>query len=89
MRNCTNLENTSKIKAFGKSILFCEYLCIKSSDLHEILYGGQLLSCELKFQIFEDPFTNAHTQVVNAHTRDKTYACASTTCVRTFGNRSL
>ena len=32
-------------------VLFCKYLRNKSLDLHEILYGGQLLSCELKFQI--------------------------------------
>ena len=30
-------------------VLFCKYLRNKSSDLHEILCGGQLLSCELKF----------------------------------------
>ena len=29
-------------------VLFCKYLCNKSSDLYEILCGGQLLSCELK-----------------------------------------
>ena len=32
-----------------KSILFCKYLRKGSSDLYEILCGGQLLSCELKF----------------------------------------
>ena len=32
-------------------VLFCKYLRNESSDLHEILYGGQLLCCELKFQI--------------------------------------
>ena len=45
------MENALKIKVFRKSILFCKYLCNGSSDLYEILYGGQLLSCELKFQI--------------------------------------
>ena len=43
--------NTLKIKVFGESILFCKYLRNESSDLHEILYGGQLLSCELMFWI--------------------------------------
>ena len=31
--------------------MFFKYRCSESSDLHEILCGGQLLSCELKFQI--------------------------------------
>ena len=33
------------------TVLFCKYLANESSDLHEILCGGQLLSCELKFKI--------------------------------------
>ena len=33
------------------SVLFCQYLRNKRSDLHKILCGSQLLSCELKFQI--------------------------------------
>ena len=49
--NCENMENTLKIKVFIKSISFCKYLRNGSSDLYEILCGGQLLSCELKFQI--------------------------------------
>ena len=51
VQNCKNMENTLKIKVFGKSILFHKYLRNKSSDLHTIFYSGQLLSCELKFQI--------------------------------------
>ena len=43
------LGNTLKINVFEKSILFCKYL--GSSDLYGILCGGQLLSCELKFQV--------------------------------------
>ena len=39
----------SKIKVFIKSILFCIYLHNGSSDLYEILYANQLLSCGLKF----------------------------------------
>ena len=49
--NCENMENTLKIKVFIKSILFCKYLRNGSLDLYEILCGGQLLSCELRFQI--------------------------------------
>ena len=45
------MENTLKIKVFRKSILFCKYLRNESLDLYKILYGGQLLSCELKFEI--------------------------------------
>ena len=48
VRNWKYMENTLKIKVFGKSILFCKYLRNKSLDLHEIFFGGQLLSCELK-----------------------------------------
>ena len=51
MHNGENMENALKIKVFGKSILFRKYLHKESSDLHENFYGGQLLSCELKFQI--------------------------------------
>ena len=32
-------------------VLFCKYLRNKSSDLYEILCSGQLLSCELMFEI--------------------------------------
>ena len=32
-------------------VLFCKYLRNESSDLYEILCGGQFLSCELKFEI--------------------------------------
>ena len=32
-------------------VLFCKYLRNESLDLHEILYGGELLSFELKFEI--------------------------------------
>ena len=46
-----NMENTLKINVFEKSILFCKYLHNGSSDPYEILYGGQLISCELKYQI--------------------------------------
>ena len=42
-------ENTLKINVFEKSILFCKYLHNGSSDPYEILYGGQLLSCNPKF----------------------------------------
>ena len=45
------MENVLQIKVFRKSILFCKYLRNGKSDLHEILFGGQLRSCELKFQI--------------------------------------
>ena len=51
VHKCESMENALKIKGFRKSILFCQYLWNGSSDLYEILCGGQLLSCELKFQI--------------------------------------
>ena len=72
VRNCENMENTLKIKVFRKSILFCKYLHDGSSDLYEILLGGQLLSCELKFKFHDDPCTNARAEVVNTRTYDKT-----------------
>ena len=46
-----SMENTLKINVFEKSILFCKYLHNGSSDPSEILYGGQLISCELKYKI--------------------------------------
>ena len=51
VQNCKDMENTLKIKVIRKSILFCKYLHNESSELHETLYGGQLLSCKLKFLI--------------------------------------
>ena len=45
--NLENMENTLKINVFRKSILFCKFLHNGSLDLYEILYCGQLLSCEL------------------------------------------
>ena len=45
------MENTLKIKVFRKSILFCKYLRNETLDLYEILFGGQIVSCELKFKI--------------------------------------
>ena len=51
VRKCKNMENALQIKVIGKSILFCRYLRNESSNLHKIWYGGQLLSCELKFKI--------------------------------------
>ena len=39
--NCENVKNTLKIKVFIKSILLCKYLRNGSSDLYEILCGGQ------------------------------------------------
>ena len=49
--NCENIENKLKIKVIRKSILVCKYFLNGGSDLYEILCGGQLLSCELKFKI--------------------------------------
>ena len=53
-----------------KTVVFCKYLCNESSDLHEILCVGQLLSCEHVFH--KDLRINAGARVVNAHNRDKT-----------------
>ena len=80
--NCENMENTLKIKEFIKSIMFCTYLRNGGSDLYEILCGGQLLSCELKFH--EDADSNARAQVVNARTCDKTCTCVFTTHMCAF-----
>ena len=80
VRNCEDIENTLKIKVIGKSILFYKYLPNESSDLHEILYGGQLLSCELKFQNSWRSVLKC-AWVVNTRARDKTCARAFTTSV--------
>ena len=34
------------------SVLFCKYLRKESLHLHEILCGGQLLSCEINLSIY-------------------------------------
>ena len=54
-----NVKILWKSRIKQTSVLFCKYLANESLDLHEILCGGQLLSCELKFQIswrFVDKF---------------------------------
>ena len=51
VRNCENMENTLKINVFERSILFCKYLDNESSDPYEFLFGSQLISCKLKYQI--------------------------------------
>ena len=61
------------------SVLFCKYLANESSDLFEILYGGQLLLVTLSFKFRKDLCTNACARVVNARTRNKTCARAFTT----------
>ena len=43
MQNCENMENIWKIKVFRKPILFCKYLRNGSSDLYEILCGGEIM----------------------------------------------
>ena len=43
------INKKSRIKQ--TSLLFCKYLANKSSDLFEIFYSIQLLSCELNFKI--------------------------------------
>ena len=77
------MKSTMKIKVFRKSILFWKYLLNGSSHLYEILFGGQLLSCELKFH--EDPWPNAHARVVNARTCEGPF----TTRARAYMHGSL
>ena len=64
------------------TVLFCKYLCNYSSDLHKISCGVQLLSSELKFQIY--PCTNTRARVLNACTRNKTCASSFTTRAPAF-----
>ena len=59
-------------------VLFWKYIRNETFDLNEILYGGQLLSCDIKCQIHEDLNTNA--EVINARTHFKM-------CVRAFTTR--
>ena len=51
VRNWQYMENTLKIKVFGKSKLFCKDLHNESFDVHEILYGGQLLKEQTKLDL--------------------------------------
>ena len=39
-------KNTYKINDYRNSILFCQYLRNENLDLHDILCGSLLLSCE-------------------------------------------
>ena len=85
VRNCENMENTLKIKVFIKSILFCKYLRNGSSDLYEILCGGQFLSCELKFQIsWRSVCKCAPTRWKRAHSRYNVRARVFNSCTRIY-----
>ena len=73
------MENTLKINVFGKSILFCKYLWNRSLDCYEVLFGGQLLSCELKFKFHKDRCINARALAIKrarAHSRlERAHLC--------------
>ena len=78
-----NMENTLKINVFEKSILFCKYLHNGSSDPYEILYGGQLISCELKYKIsWRSVHKCAHTSCKRARARFIASARAYESCAR-------
>ena len=79
------MENTLKIKVFRKSILFCKYLRNGSSDLYEILCGGQFLSCKLKFQIsWTSVCKCARTRWKRAHSRYNVHARVFNSCTRIY-----
>ena len=65
-------------------VLFCKYLRNESLDLHEILYGGQLLSCELKFKFHADQCINARAPVVKARAHVLSRLRTFMTCARAF-----
>ena len=54
------MENTLKIKVFGKSILFCKHLRNKRSNLNEIFLLVDYYLVSLSFKFHEDPCTNAN-----------------------------
>ena len=63
--------------------LFCKYLRNESSDLHEILYGGQILSWELKFKIsWRSICKCARTSWNSAHLRYNVRARVYNSCAR-------
>ena len=45
------MQNALKINDQTNARIVCKHLCNESSNLYEILHGGQILSWELKFQI--------------------------------------
>ena len=64
------MENTLKINVFIKSILFWKYLRKGRSDLNEILFGNQWLSCELNFKtLWRSVHKCAHTSCKRVHAR--------------------
>ena len=52
-----------KLRIKQTPVLFCKYLCNERLNLYENLWGGQYLSCKLKFKFHEDPFVNACARV--------------------------
>ena len=78
------MENTLKIKVFRKSTLFLKYFRNESSDLYEILCGGQFLFWNLSFKFQKDPSINSRARVVNARIRDIMCAHAFTTRAHAF-----
>ena len=85
VRNCENIENTLKINVFKRSILFYQYLHNENSDPYVILYGGQLISCELKYQIlWSSVHKCARTNCQQARTRFIASARAYNSCAHTY-----
>ena len=78
------MEITLEIKVFRKSILFYKYLPNRSSDLYEILCGGQFLSCEPELNLW----INVCARVVNARGHVISRMSAFTTCARAFKHGS-
>ena len=78
-----------KLRSKQRPVLFCKFLHKKRLDLCEIIFGGQLLSCLLKFKVSWRSFTNVCTRVINADTCDKTCVFVFTTRAHAFMHGSL
>ena len=66
-------------------VLFCKYLRNESSDLHEILSGGQLLSCEHMCKILlRIVHKHARKSCKRAHTRQNARVRIYNWCTRIY-----
>ena len=74
-----------KLRIKQKPELFCKYLRNGSSDLHENLYGGQILSWELKFKIsWRSVHKCARTIRKRARARFIAITCVYNSCARIY-----
>ena len=92
--SCKNIENTLKVwkihwKYLESQYCFANISSRKARIFRKIFMVVHYYFVSLSFKFHEHPLTKWRARVVNVCTRDKTCACANTTCGRAFIAKSL